>query len=108
MTVSWHPYQTWCLSNSPTAFLTVDRSFGVVLTVLQVGLQLVEPQCGCTAESCVVTPKLELGQHVAHDARNWSEVSKCHHSAIHRADLLLGKPLSDTGIAEGMLTVRGL
>lgn len=97
-----------CRSHSPAALLAVDRPFGVVLTVFQVGLQLVQPQCGCAAKACVVTAHLKLGQHVAHDAGHRPEVSQCHHSAVHGANLLLGKPLCDAGIAEGVLAVRSL
>lgn len=79
-----------------------------MLAVLQVGLQLIQPQ-GCRApKTSVVTADLELGQHVAHDAGYRTEVSKGHYGAVHRADLLLGKPLRDTRIAECMFTVWGL
>lgn len=79
-----------------------------MLAVLQVGLQLIQPQ-GCRApKTSVVAADLELGQHVAHDAGYRTEVSKGHYGAVHRADLLLGKPLRDTRIAECMFTVWGL
>lgn len=61
-------------SHSPTSVLAVDRPFGVVLAVLEVRLQLVQPQCGRAAEASVVTADLELGQHVAHDAGYRPEV----------------------------------
>lgn len=32
----------------------------------------------------------------------------CHDATVHGTRLLLREPLSDTGIAEGVLTVRGL
>lgn len=79
-----------------------------MLAVFQVGLQLIQPQCRRTPKTSVVTADLELGQHVAHDAGYRTEVSEGHYGAVHWADLLLGKPLRDTCIAECMLTVWGL
>lgn len=79
-----------------------------MLAVLQVGLQLIQPQCRRTPETSVVAADLELGQHVAHDAGYRTEVSEGHYGAVHWADLLLGKPLRDACIAECMLTVWGL
>lgn len=94
--------------HSPTPLFAVDGPFGIVLAVLQVGLQLVQPQRGRAPKASVVTADLELGQHVAHDAGHGAEVSEGHDGAVHRADLLLGKPLSDTRITECMFTVWGL
>lgn len=79
-----------------------------MLAVLEVRLQLVQPQCGRAAEASVVTADLELGQHVAHDAGHRPEVGQCHDRAVDRADLLLGKPLRYTGIAERVLAVWSL
>lgn len=93
---------------SPTALFAVDRPFRIMLAVLQVGLQLIQPQGRRTPETSVVTADLELGQHVAHDAGYRTEVSEGHYGAVHWADLLLGKPLRDTRIAECMFTVGGL
>ena len=93
---------------SPAALHTVDRPLGVVLAVLEMGLELVQAQRGDAPEACVVTADLQLGQHVAHDAGDGPQVGQRHHRAVHRADLLLGEPLRDAGIAEGVLTVRGL
>lgn len=62
-------------SHSPTSLLTVDRPFRVVLTVFEVRLQLVEPQCGCATEACVIAADLQFGQHVAHDAGYGPEMS---------------------------------
>lgn len=45
-------------ADSPTPLLAVDGPFGVVLAVLQVGLQLVQAQRGCAAEAGVVTADL--------------------------------------------------
>lgn len=92
----------------PTSLLTVDRPFGVVLTVFEVWLQLVQPQCGCTAKGCIVAADLEFGQHVAHDAGHRPEMSKRYYRAVNRTYLLLGEPLSYTSIAKGMLTVWSL
>lgn len=61
--------------HSPTSLLTVDRPFGVVLAVLEVRLQLVQPQRGYTAKTSIVTADLKFGQHVTHDAGNRPEVS---------------------------------
>lgn len=58
----------------PTSLLAVDRPLGVVLTVLEVWLQLIQPQCGCTTKTSVVTADLKLRQHVAHDAGHRPEV----------------------------------
>lgn len=96
------------LTHSPAALPTHDGPLGVVLTVLEVGLQLVQAQHGLAAEHGVVTGDLQLGQHVAHDAGHGSQVGQRNHGAVHRADLLLGEPLRDAGIAECMLTMRGL
>ena len=79
-----------------------------MLAVLEVGLELVQAQRGDAPKACVVTADLQLGQHVAHDAGDGSQVGQRHHRAVHRADLLLGEPLRDAGIAEGVLTVRRL
>lgn len=79
-----------------------------MLAVLQVGLQLIQPQGRRAPKASIVTADLELGQHVAHDAGYRTEVSKGHYGAVHGADLLLGKPLRDTRIAECMFTVWGL
>lgn len=79
-----------------------------MLAVLQVRLQLVEPQRGRAAEAGVVAADLELGEHVAHDAGHGPEVGERHDGAVHRADLLLGEPLGYAGVAESMLTVGGL
>lgn len=94
--------------HSPTPLFAVDGPFRIVLTVLQVGLQLVQPQRGRAPKTSVVTADLELGQHVAHDAGHGTEVSEGHDGAVHWADLLLGEPLSDTRITECMFTVWGL
>lgn len=94
--------------HSPTPLFAVDGPFRIVLAVLQVGLQLIQPQRGRAPKTSVVTADLELGQHVAHDAGHGTEVGEGHDGAVHRADLLLGKPLSDTRIAECMFTVWGL
>lgn len=79
-----------------------------MLAVFEVRLELVKAQRCSAAEASVVAGDLQLGQHVAHDARHRTQVGQSHHGAIHRADLLLRKPLRDAGITEGMLTVRGL
>lgn len=79
-----------------------------MLTVLQVRLQLVQSQRGRAAEAGVVAADLEFGQHVAHDAGHGSEVGQRHHRPVNGANLLLGKPLRYTGIAESMLAVGGL
>lgn len=79
-----------------------------MLAVLEVRLQLVEAQHGLAAEDGVVAGDLQLGQHVAHDAGHGPQVGQRDHGAVHRADLLLREPLRDAGVAEGMLTVRGL
>lgn len=71
----YRPVYIFCRIHSPTSLLTVDRPFRVVLTVLKVWLQLVQPQCGCTAKTSIITADLKLGQHVAHDAGHRSEMS---------------------------------
>lgn len=79
-----------------------------MLAVPEVRLQLVEAQHGGAAEAGIVAGDLQLGQHVAHDAGHRAQVGQRHHAAVHGAYLLLGEPLGDAGIAEGMLAVRGL
>lgn len=92
----------------PTSLLTVDRPFGVVLTVLEMRLQLVQPQCCCAAKARIITADLKFGQHVAHNAGHRTEVSQRHYCAVNRTNLLLGKPLRYAGIAESMFTVWSL
>lgn len=94
--------------HSPAAFLARDRSLRVVLAVFEVRLQLVKTQSCGAAEASVVAGHLQFGKHVTHDAGNGSQVGESHHGAVHGTNLLLGKPLCDAGVAEGMLTVRGL
>lgn len=79
-----------------------------MLAVPEVRLQLVEAQHGGAAEAGIVAGDLQLGQHVAHDAGHRAQVGQRHHAAVHGAYLLLREPLGDAGIAEGVLTVRGL
>ena len=63
------------VTHLPTSFLTGNRPFGIVLTVLEMRLQLVQPQCSCAAKACIITADLKFGQHVAHDAGHRPEVS---------------------------------
>lgn len=79
-----------------------------MLAVFEMRLELVEAQRCRAAEACIIARDLQFGQHVAHDAWHRPQVCQRHHGAVHRADLLLRKPLRDAGVTEGMLTVRGL
>lgn len=79
-----------------------------MLTVTEVGHEAVEPDNGAAAEHSVVTGDLQLRQHVPHDPRHWAQVGNRDNAAVYRTRLLLGEPLRDAGIAEGMLTVRRL
>lgn len=79
-----------------------------MLAVVEVRHQVVEPHHGRAAENSVVTSDLQLREHVPHDPRDGAEVGDRHHAAVHGARLLLGEPLGDAGIAEGVLAVRSL
>lgn len=89
----------------PTASLAHDWSLGVVFALPEMPPQLAETQHGCAAKGTVVTGQQQLGQHVAHDAWHGPQVSQRDLGAIHWAGALLADPLSDAGIAEGVLAV---
>ena len=94
--------------SSPASLLAGHRALGVVLAVVEVRHQVVQSHDGRAAKHSIVAGDLQLGEHVAHDARHGAEVGDRHHAAVHGAGLLLGEPLRDAGIAEGVLTVRSL
>lgn len=79
-----------------------------MLAVVEVRHQVVESHYSRAAKDSIVTGDLQLGEHIAHNARHGAEVGDRHHAAVHGAGLLLGEPLGDAGIAEGVLTVRSL
>lgn len=76
-----------------------------MLAVLEVRLELVQPQRRRAAKPCVVTVDLKLGQHVAHNAGNGPQVRERHNRAVNGANLLLGEPLGYASVAEGMFAV---
>lgn len=79
-----------------------------MLAVIEVRHQVVKSHNCRTAENSVVASDLQLREHITHDPRDGAEVGNRHDAAVHRARLLLGEPLGDAGIAEGVLAVRSL
>lgn len=92
----------------PTTPLTHYRLLGVVLALPEMRLQLAEAQHSRAAEGTVVAAQQQLGQHVAHDAGHGLQLGQRELRAIHGAGALLRDPLSDAGIAKGVLAVCGL
>lgn len=93
---------------SPTALLTGHRPLRVVLTVTEVGHEIVKPDNSTAAKHSVVTGNLQLGQHVPHDPRYWAQMGNRDNATVYWTRLLLGEPLGDAGVAESMLTMRCL
>jgi len=95
-------------SSSPAALLASHRALGIVLAVVEVRHQVVQAHNCRTAENSVVASDLQLREHITHDPRDGAEVGDRHNAAVHGARLLLGEPLGDAGIAEGVLAVGSL
>lgn len=106
---SAHPlWQSPPRPSSPASLLASHRALWIVLAVIEVRHQVVESHNCRTTENSVVASDLQLREHITHDPRDGAEVGNRHHAAVHRARLLLGEPLGDAGIAEGVLAVRSL
>lgn len=79
-----------------------------MFAVTEVRHQVVESHDRRAAENSVVARDLQLGEHVPHNPGDGAEVGHSDDAAVHGAGLLLGEPLGDAGVAEGVLTMRSL
>lgn len=106
---SAHPlWQSPPRPSSPASLLASHRALWIVLAVIEVRHQVVKSHNCRTAENSVVASDLQLREHITHDPWDGAEVGNRHNAAVHGARLLLGEPLGDAGIAEGVLAVRSL
>lgn len=92
----------------PTSLVTSHRPLRIVFTVTEVRHQVVKSHYGSATKHSVIASDLQLREHITHDPGDRAQVGHGHNATINRAGLLLGEPLGDAGIAEGVLTVRSL